>query len=59
LKEPDAQNNKPEHDSSITVETAIIEQSSQDKDTPEVSKEAVSEPQVPRLSSRDSFHGLK
>jgi len=40
------------------VETAIIEHSSRDVETPEFSKEAVSESQVPRLSSRDSFHGL-
>jgi hypothetical protein len=58
LKEPDPQKSKSRHDTSITVETAIIEHNPENAHVPSSSKEALSESQVARLSSTDSFCGL-
>jgi hypothetical protein len=58
LKEPSLRKNKAGHDRSITVETAVIEHNAQNVDVSDFSKEAAGDPQVPRLTSSDSFHGL-
>lgn len=58
VKEPSPWRNKTGGDRNITVETAIIEHNSQNLDVSDFPKEAVSESQVPRLSSSDSFYGL-
>ena len=58
LQERSPWKNKAGHDRSIIVETAIIEHNAQNADVSDFSKEAVSDSQVPRMSSCDSFHGL-
>lgn len=58
LKERDPQKSKSANDGSVIVETAIIEHNPECVDVPDVSEEPVSESQIPRLCSSDSFCGL-
>jgi len=58
LKESSLRKDKAGCDRNITVETAVIEHNAQNVDVSDFSEEAAGDPQVPRLASSDSFHGL-